>query len=169
MPAAPSAAAPPATNCLLVRRTSGLLRLDLHESGHDPIEGLHHLAVRQAELGHHVLAHRVERSVVLPRVEDVPGVGALVDRVDVDSPAGDLPCTPLAAEARLAVAGRHLRFAGIAAQVHVHLAGVALEPDEADEIAAVFRHGVDALPLAADPADEWVGKPTRAVDGRVDL
>ena len=49
MPAAPRAAAPPATNCLLVRRTSGLLRLDLYEAGHEPIEVLHDLAVREAE------------------------------------------------------------------------------------------------------------------------
>src|SRR6187551_610543 len=149
MPAAPSAAAPPATNCLLVRRTSGVLRLDLHEAGHDPIEVLHHLSVRQAELGHDVLADRVERPVLFPGVEDVPRVGAVVDRVDVYGPAADLPRSPLAAEAWRAVARRHLGFSRIAAQVHVHLAGTALEPDEADEVAVLLRDGVHALPLAA--------------------
>src|SRR6185295_8210774 len=154
MPAAPRAAAPPATNCLLVRRTSGLLRLDLHEAGHDPIEVLHDLAVREAELGYDVLADRVERPVLLPGVEDVPGVGAAVDRVHVHG---------------LAVAGRNPGLARIAAQVHVHLAGAALEPDEPDQIAAALRDGVHAFPLATDPAGERVGKPAGAVDGRADL
>src|SRR6185312_390658 len=169
MPAAPRAAAPPATNCLLVRRTSGLLRLDLHEAGHDPIEVLHDLAVREAELGYDVLADRVERPVLLPGVEDVPGVGAPVDRVHVHGLAGDLPRPSLAAEAGLAVAGRDPGLARIAAEVHMDLAGAALEPDEPDQIAAALRDGVHAFPLAADPAGERVGKPAGAVDGRADL
>src|SRR5262245_11428139 len=102
MPAAPRAAAPPATNCLLVMRTSGLLRLDLHEAGHDPIEVHHDLAVREAELRHDVLADGVERPVFRPRVENVPGVGSAVDRVDVDRLPRDLSRSAVAAEARLA-------------------------------------------------------------------
>src|SRR3954470_15107395 len=99
MPAAPSAAAPPATNCLLVRRTSGLLGLDLHEAGHDPIEALHDCAVGEPELGHDVLADRVEGPVLLPGVEDVPGVRAVVDRVDVHVLPSHLLRARLAAEA----------------------------------------------------------------------
>src|SRR4029453_4682245 len=102
MPPAPRAAAPPATNFLLVRRTSGLLRLDLHEAGHDPIEVLHDLAVREAELGDGGRADREEGPGSLPGVEDVPGVGAAVDRVDVHGLAGDVPRPSLAAEAGLA-------------------------------------------------------------------
>src|SRR6185295_11328802 len=116
-----------------------------------------------------VLADRVERPVLLPGVEDVPGVGAAVDRVHVHGLAGDLPRASLAAEAGLAVAGRNPGLARIAAQVHVHLAGAALEPDEPDQIAAALRDGVHAFPLATDPAGERVGKPAGAVDGRADL
>src|SRR6185503_10573467 len=137
MPAAPRAAAPPATNCLLVRRTSGLLWLDLHEAGHDPIEVLHDCAVGEPELGNDVLADRVEGPVFLPRVEDMPSVRAAVDGVDVDILPGDLARAVPAAEARLAVAVGHIRLARIAAEVDVHLVGVALEPEEADEVAAL--------------------------------
>src|SRR5262245_17257720 len=169
MPAAPRAAAPPATNCLLVRRTSGLLRLDLHEAGHDPIEVLHDLAVGEAELGHDVLTDRIERAVLFPGVEDVPRVGAAVDRVDVHGPVGDVPRAPLSAEARLAVARRHLGLARVPAQVHVHLVGAALEPEKPDEVAAVRSDGVNRLPAASDLSGERVGKPAGAVNGGVDL
>src|SRR5262245_4114298 len=169
MPAAPRAAAPPATNCLLVKRTSGLLRLDLHDAGHDPIDVLHDLAVREAELWHDVLAHGVERPVVLPRVENVPGVGTAVDRVDVDRLPCDLPRSALAAEARLTVAARHLSLAGIPAQVDVHLVGTTLEPQEADQVAPIWSHGVNGLPVPSDLPGQGVGKPARAIHGRIDL
>src|SRR4029450_9103512 len=136
MPAAPRAAAPPATNALRVSRTSGLLRLDLHEAGHDPIEVLHDCAVGEPELGNDVLADRVEGPVFLPRVEDVPGVRAAVDGVDVDVLPGDLARARPAVEARLAVPVGHIRLARISAEVDVHLVGVALQPECAAEAGA---------------------------------
>src|SRR5206468_9877944 len=95
-------------------------------------------------------------------------VGAVVDRVDVDILSRHLLRPVQPAEARRPITRGHLRLARVAAQVDVDLTGVALEPDEADQVAALRGDGVHSLPPAADLPRERIGQPARAVHGRVD-
>ena len=116
-----------------------------------------------------VLADRVQGSVALPRIEHVPLIRALVRRVDA---CGDVRGVRLALRIREARnrlvrievrARRNLCAAGIAAKVHVHLAGARLAPEEADQIAAIVADGFAVAVIAADACVERVRHPGRAV------
>src|SRR6266508_6315435 len=168
-PAAARAPAPPATNCLRVRRTSGLLRLDPDETSDHAVEVFRHVPVRQAQGRHDVLADGVERSAQLPRIEDVPSVGTPVHVVDLDLEARDLLLLSRVVEARAIVASRDRCPAGIAAEVYVNLGRSGLIAQEPNEIAAVFEHRVHRLPGTADLAGQGLGHPARAVHGCLDL
>src|SRR5919198_4935581 len=109
-----------------------------------------------------------------PRVEDVPEIDTLIRRVHACS---DVTCACdafLVGEARHGLvrvevaAGWDPRAPWIAAEVHVHLAGPRLEPNEADQVAAVAVDAVDVRVRTADARVERVGHPARAIDGRVD-
>src|SRR5919201_6836684 len=154
MPAAPTApAAAPARSSLRVRRKSAP-RTDEDERGQLASEVPEHLRVPERRCD--VLAQRVERAVVAPRVQQVPLVGAVVDGVEggVD-PVRAVRPAPIfeAGDARdvvLAGADGDTRAAGVRTQVHVLLLARLL-PDEADQVAAVPADRVDVVPLAADP------------------
>src|SRR5581483_4795793 len=112
-----------------------------------------------------VLVHRVHRRRDPALVDGAARVGE----------AGNGLAVELALVEVLVEAGRHLRAPRIAAQIHVHLPALRLRPGEADEVAAVLRHG-DGRParpaeahLADDLPGERIRQPGRAVDGRVDL
>src|SRR5919109_2846142 len=114
MPAAARAPAPPATNCFLVRRTSGLLRIDPDETLDDPVQVPGHDPVGQAQMRYDVLADGVERAAALPGVEDVPRVSAAVHVVDLDVEPTDRRSLAGVVEAGPAVARRDGLFTGIA-------------------------------------------------------
>src|SRR5438132_1561892 len=117
-----------------------------HRAAEHPLKVLDHLRIRVRRRD--VLADGVERASVTPRVEHVPLVGALVRGVDARRDVTRAHESLGIREARNRLvggevaAGRNLRVAGIAAEVHVHLAGPRLEPDEADEIAAIATYAL---------------------------
>src|SRR4051794_230808 len=131
MPAAASAPVPPATNCLRVRRTSGLVRVDPDQAAHDPVEIRGDLVVRDPEVRYDVLADGVERAVGVPGIEDVPGVGAAVDVVDLDVQARERLLHARIVETWLAVARGDRRATRVAAEIDVRLRNVRLVPQEA--------------------------------------
>src|ERR687895_6889 len=163
-----AAAAPPPRTSLRVRRTSGAGGLDELEPAHHAVEVRGDLAVRQAQIGNNVLADRVQRSVVLPGVEEVPRVGAPVDGVALDLELAHRRLTPRVAEAGTTVAIGDGRAARIPAQIHVDFADAALEPDEPHQVTPVPLDRIGAVPLALELARQRRRKPARAVNGRAD-
>ena len=127
-----------------------------------------------------VLADRVEVSVVVPRVEDVPLVDAAVHRVHRRGDSAEMALPVRVAEARhrrpahLAaddldvLAARDLGAARVAAEVDVHVLARRLVPEEADEVAAVLLDRDAVVPLAADLRVDRARHPRRAVDGLVE-
>src|SRR5437868_4890765 len=78
--AAVSASRLEGATCQATRTPSGSVgRLDQHEVPQDAVEVRDHLRIGQRH--GHVLAHRVQAAAVAPRVQDVPAVCVLVDRV----------------------------------------------------------------------------------------
>src|SRR6266567_747377 len=103
-----------------------------------------------------------------PGVEHVPLVSTLIRRID---PRRDVTCMRgvfRIGEARdrlvrvEVAAGRNPQPARVAAKVHVYLAAPRLEPDEADQVAAVAADRVDVDIAPADARVQRVGHPTRA-------
>ena len=126
-----------------------------------------------------VLGQRVERAVAPPEQQRMPRVRILVDRVEArgdavraDLTAGIGVARDVLAVAAAGAAGRDRRSPRVGAQVDVQLAAgrpaAGLLPDEALEVAAVGRDGVDVVPLPADLALQRVWQPRRAVDRRLD-
>ena len=129
-----------------------------------------------------MLAHRVERAVLCPRVRDVPLVGIPRDRVDRHRFAAHLTRALGVAEARDGTAARlpagSLRVDAardrgvtrVAAEVDVDVSAPRLVPQEAGEVASVLpdRDAV-AVPLPADLGVDRARHPRRAVDAHADV
>src|SRR5262245_6918167 len=149
MPAAPRAApaAPPTSSSFRVSFIGLPGRLDADEPADHAVEVVHDLGV--GERPDDVLADRVQASVVVPRVEDVPLVDAAVDGVHRRRDPAEVALPVRIAEARhvcpahLAaddlgvLATRDLRATRVTAEVHVDVLARRLVPEEADEVALV--------------------------------